>query len=305
MRVLIATDAWHPQVNGVVRTLTSLAASRAEPRRDDRISDTRRLSIDAAADLSGPAAGDCRAGARSRGASSARKPDAIHIATEGPIGFCRARLLPSGTACRSPRATRPAFPNTSAARVADPGSLELCGAAPLPRRRNGDDGVDAVADGGAARARLPAISACGPAASTPSCSAAIARSTLDLPRPIFLSVGRVAVEKNLEAFCRSICPASKVVIGEGPQEAELRQRFPDATVPRTARGHGARRALWRRPTCSCFRAGPTRSASCSSRRSPAACRSRPIPVTGPQDVDRRQPGRRARTTICAPPASAR
>jgi glycosyltransferase involved in cell wall biosynthesis len=50
---------------------------------------------------------------------------------------------------------------------------------------------------------------------------------LDLPRPIFLSVGRIAVEKNLEAFLSLDLPGSKVVIGEGPQEPELRQRFPD------------------------------------------------------------------------------
>src|SRR5262249_57960897 len=52
---------------------------------------------------------------------------------------------------------------------------------------------------------------------------------LDLPRPIFLTVGRVAVEKNLEAFLSLDLPGSKVVIGEGPQEAELRQRFRDVT----------------------------------------------------------------------------
>src|SRR6201999_3172626 len=50
---------------------------------------------------------------------------------------------------------------------------------------------------------------------------------LGLPRPIFLSMGRVAVEKNLEAFLSLDLPGTKIVIGEGPQEAELRHRFPD------------------------------------------------------------------------------
>jgi glycosyltransferase involved in cell wall biosynthesis len=50
---------------------------------------------------------------------------------------------------------------------------------------------------------------------------------LNLPRPIFVSVGRVAVEKNLDAFLSLKLPGSKVVIGEGPQEAELRRRYPD------------------------------------------------------------------------------
>jgi glycosyltransferase involved in cell wall biosynthesis len=51
---------------------------------------------------------------------------------------------------------------------------------------------------------------------------------LDLPRPIFMTVGRVAVEKNLEAFLSLDLPGSKVVIGEGPQRAELQRRYPTA-----------------------------------------------------------------------------
>jgi len=51
---------------------------------------------------------------------------------------------------------------------------------------------------------------------------------LDLPRPIFMTVGRVAVEKNLEAFLALDLPGSKVVIGDGPQKAELERRYPKA-----------------------------------------------------------------------------
>jgi glycosyltransferase involved in cell wall biosynthesis len=51
---------------------------------------------------------------------------------------------------------------------------------------------------------------------------------LALPRPLFVSVGRVAVEKNLEAFLSLDLPGTKVVVGDGPQEVELRRRFPDA-----------------------------------------------------------------------------
>ena len=50
---------------------------------------------------------------------------------------------------------------------------------------------------------------------------------LGLTRPVFLCVGRVAVEKNLDAFLSLKLPGSKVIIGEGPQEAELRRRYPD------------------------------------------------------------------------------
>jgi glycosyltransferase involved in cell wall biosynthesis len=54
------------------------------------------------------------------------------------------------------------------------------------------------------------------------------RAALDLPRPIFVCVGRVAVEKNLDAFLSLKLPGTKVVIGDGPQEAELKRRYPDA-----------------------------------------------------------------------------
>ena len=50
----------------------------------------------------------------------------------------------------------------------------------------------------------------------------------DLPRPIFLNVGRVAVEKNIEAFVSLDLPGSKVIIGDGPQREELQTRFPEA-----------------------------------------------------------------------------
>jgi glycosyltransferase involved in cell wall biosynthesis len=50
---------------------------------------------------------------------------------------------------------------------------------------------------------------------------------LDLPRPRFVSMGRIAVEKNLVAFLALDLPGSKIVIGSGPQKAELRRRFPD------------------------------------------------------------------------------
>ena len=51
---------------------------------------------------------------------------------------------------------------------------------------------------------------------------------LGLPRPIFLSVGRVAVEKNLEAFLKLDLPGSKVVVGDGPARAELSRAYPQA-----------------------------------------------------------------------------
>ena len=77
---------------------------------------------------------------------------------------------------------------------------------------------------------------------------------LDLPRPIFVTVGRVAVEKNLEAFLSLDLPGTKVVIGDGPQEAELQRALPGREVSRPARRTEPRPPIWRPPTSSSFRA---------------------------------------------------
>ncbi|HEY4835348.1 MAG TPA: glycosyltransferase, partial [Bradyrhizobium sp.] len=53
-------------------------------------------------------------------------------------------------------------------------------------------------------------------------------AALDLPKPIFMTMGRVAVEKNLEAFLALDLSGSKVVVGDGPQKAELQRRYPQA-----------------------------------------------------------------------------
>ena len=68
---------------------------------------------------------------------------------------------------------------------------------------------------------------CGRAASTPRCFIR-ARADLCLPQPVFLSVGRVAVEKNLEAFLDLDLPGTKLVVGDGPARAALERKYPDA-----------------------------------------------------------------------------
>src|SRR3954463_13815464 len=97
MRILIATDAWHPQVNGVVRTLTSLACSAAALGADIAF-----LTPEGFPSLGLPTYPGLRIALPDRREISRRieaaAPDAIHIATEGPIGwsvraYCRRRKL--------------------------------------------------------------------------------------------------------------------------------------------------------------------------------------------------------------------
>ena len=78
------------------------------------------------------------------------------------------------------------------------------------------------------RTRASSTSAAGAAASTPSCSARSRREgLLDLPRPVFTYVGRVSAEKNLDDFLVLDLPGTKLVVGDGPQLASYRERYPD------------------------------------------------------------------------------
>lgn len=225
MRVLIATDAWHPQVNGVVRTLLSLAEN------------ARRLGAAVAfltpegfASAPLPTYPGLRLalpGPREIARRIERAaPHAIHIATEGPIGlmarrYCIKRGLPFTTSytTRFPEYISARFPIPSAWSYAAlrhfhaAATVTMVSTLSLTRelRSRGFKHLGLWTRGVDTELFKP--------------ERAI---ELDLPRPIFLSMGRLAVEKNLEAFLSLDLPGSKVVIGEGPQEAELRRRFPSA-----------------------------------------------------------------------------
>src|ERR1043165_7242263 len=226
MRVLIATDAWHPQVNGVVRTLTSLA----EGAKSLGVSiafltpegfPTFALPTYAALRLALP-----------NGREIARrievaKPDAIHIATEGPIGFavrayCRRHRRPFTISYT----TR--FPEYISARAPIPESWSYAAL----RRFHSTAAVTMVSTLSLMtelRGRGFGNLSMWTRGVDTELFAPHRAVALDLPRPIFLAAGRVAVEKNLAAFLALDLPGSKVVIGDGPQEAELRQRFPQVT----------------------------------------------------------------------------
>ena len=225
MRVLVATDAWHPQVNGVVRTLTSLAAS------------ARGLGI--AIDFLTPEGfptvpvptyphirlalpGMQRIARR----IEEQRPDAIHIATEGPIGFavhryCRRRGVPFTTSYT----TR--FPEYVSARAPIPEALSYA-----ILRRFHATGAATMVSTQSLLAELKQRKFSNLVMWTRGVDTELFRPEqaidLRLPRPIFLTAGRVAVEKNLEAFLSLDLPGSKVVVGDGPQEPELRRRFPTA-----------------------------------------------------------------------------
>jgi glycosyltransferase involved in cell wall biosynthesis len=225
MKVLVATDAWYPQVNGVVRTLNSLARAAA------KLGVTIDfLSPDGFWTFPLPTYPGLRLALPTRRQIAERieaaQPDAIHIATEGPIGFavrayCRRRGRPFTTSYT----TR--FPEYISARGPIPANMVYA----ILRWFHSAAAVTMVATP-SLKSELSERGFTNLGMWTrgvdvdlfrPECAMA-----LDLPRPIFMTVGRVAVEKNLEAFLSLDLPGTKVIIGGGPAEAKLKQNFPDA-----------------------------------------------------------------------------
>jgi glycosyltransferase involved in cell wall biosynthesis len=224
MRVLVATDAWRPQVNGVVRTLNSLARAAA------KLGVTVEfLSPDGFPSFPVPTYPGLRLAIPSRSGIAKRieaaRPDAIHIATEGPIGFAvRAYCRRNGRPFTTSYTTR--FPEYISARSPIPQSW-IYG---VLRRFHSAATVTMVATPSlTAELRGRGFSNLG--MWTRGVDVDLFRPDraidLGLPRPIFMSMGRVAVEKNLDAFLALDLPGTKVIIGTGPQEAELKRKFPD------------------------------------------------------------------------------
>jgi glycosyltransferase involved in cell wall biosynthesis len=225
MKVLVATDAWRPQVNGVVRTLGSLARAAGKLGVDIEF-----LSPDGFWTFPVPTYPGLRLALPGRKKIAERieaaKPDAIHIATEGPIGFAvRAYCMRIGRPFTTSYTTR--FPEYISAR------------SPIPeqwiynvlRRFHNASAVTMVATPSlTAELRERGFTNIGTWTRGVDVDLFRPDRAIDLgfPRPIFMSVGRVAVEKNLPAFLSLDLPGTKVVIGAGPQEAELKRRFPSA-----------------------------------------------------------------------------
>jgi glycosyltransferase involved in cell wall biosynthesis len=212
-------------VNGVVRTLTSLA--RSAPALGAEI---EFLTPDGFPSLAVPTYPGLRVALPNPWRISARieaaSPDAIHIATEGPIGwaaraYCRRRNLAFTTSYT----TR--FPEYIAVRSIIPADLSYA----VLRHFHAAGTMTMIATA-SLRQELSARGFRKLGTWTRGVDTDLFRpddvAELDLPRPIFMTVGRVAVEKNLEAFLALNLPGSKVVIGHGPQKAVLERRYPKA-----------------------------------------------------------------------------
>jgi glycosyltransferase involved in cell wall biosynthesis len=224
MHILVATDAWHPQVNGVVRTL----AMTAEAAKALGV-EVSFLTPKSFRTFAMPSYPDLRLALPYR-AKIARlireaRPDSIHIATEGPIGlsvrrYCRKHGVPFTTSFH----TR--FPEYVSARL--PVRESWIWAA-LRRFHGGSQAVMAATPALANELRARGFRNVVLWPRGVDAGLFHPRTAdLGLPRPVFLCVGRVAVEKNLEAFLDLELPGTKVIVGDGPARAALMRKYPKA-----------------------------------------------------------------------------
>lgn len=224
MRIAIVTDAWRPQTNGVVRTLSTTAEQLRAAGHDVQVFEPSQFRTFAL-----PTYPEIRLAwfpYRRLGAMLAQfDPEAIHIATEGTLGaaarkWCLRRHRPFSTSYHTQ------FPEYIRARAPIPLAVSYA----LLRRFHGAAQCTMVATAQMQRT-LESRGFRNIVRWTRGVDVDLFRprekSVLPLPRPIAMYVGRVAVEKNIEAFLELSLPGTKVVVGDGPEREQLERRYPD------------------------------------------------------------------------------
>ena len=224
MRITVATDAWQPQINGVVRTLGHTAKHLKELGHEVQV-----ITPQGFATYPCPTYPSIRLAAfPKRGVRRMLgdfRPQAVHVATEGPIGhaaraWCRRLALPFTTSYHTQ------FPEYIRARVPLPISWSYA----YLRRYHRWAARTMVATP-SMRARLEARGFSNLVIWARGVDTSLfypgPKSFLSDPRPISMYMGRVAVEKNIDAFLNLNLPGSKYVVGDGPDLEEFRSRYPD------------------------------------------------------------------------------
>jgi glycosyltransferase involved in cell wall biosynthesis len=224
--LLIVTDAWHPQVNGVVRTIEQTVAELRAANIDVQLltpAEFRTIPMPGYPEI-GLSLTTSRPVVRR---IEELRPEAIHIATEGPLGlmvrnYCVRTGRPFSTAYHTqfPEYLRARWPVPVGLGYAamrwfhKPSAAVMVGTADVQRRlaRRGFMNVKLWSKGVDTSLFNPDK-----------------RTTLPYGSPVFLYVGRVAVEKNIEAFLRLDLPGTKVVVGDGPSLELLRATYKDVT----------------------------------------------------------------------------
>lgn len=225
MRILLVTDAWAPQVNGVVVTLRNTIEWLRRWGHEVVV-----LSPEGFRTMPMPTYPEIPLALFPRHQVARiieeTRPDAIHIATEGPLGIsARSICVKTGRAFTT--AYHTSFPEYVHARFRIPPSWTYA----WLRWFHAPSSAILVATPTIHNTLLERgfrnIQTWGRGVDTALFQPA-AKRLANYPQPIFMFVGRVAVEKNLAEFLGLALPGTKLVVGDGPQRAELEQRYPDA-----------------------------------------------------------------------------
>jgi glycosyltransferase involved in cell wall biosynthesis len=228
MKIVIVTDAWFPQINGVVRTISRTCDELARQGHDVRV-----IGPDQFHTIPCPTYPEIRLSLFPRRKLHAlladAKPDAIHISTEGPLGlsaraWCLKRSVPFTTSFHTQ------FPEYVWLRTRIPlgisyrvvrwfhgrASTVMVATATLHQRlsRWGFKNLGMWSRGVNTEVFRPRD-----------------KSFLNVKRPLFMYMGRVAVEKNIEAFLKLDLPGSKCIVGGGPDLEMLKRKYPDVLFP--------------------------------------------------------------------------
>src|ERR1700675_305566 len=225
MRIMIVTDAWLPQTNGVVSTLAQTAAWLGRFGHEVRTLTPRDFRS-----MACPTYPEIRLSLfpfrKVEGDIQAFAPQALHIATEGPLGLAARRAcLKRGMRFTTSYHTQ--FPQYLRARFPVPLSLSY-------RALRWFHGAAARCMVSTASVRLDLAShgfdnlATWRRGVDTEKFKPYPKDFLTLPRPIAAYVGRVAVEKNIDAFLKMAWDGSKIVIGDGPERPRLEKQHPHA-----------------------------------------------------------------------------
>ena len=225
MKLLIATDAWSPQVNGVVTTLRNTLRELERAGHEVAL-----ITPDRFLTLPCPSYPEIRLaiGARRKAGALLEHfaPDAVHIDTEGPVGLAvRAHCLATGR--RFTTAYHTQFPEFVHARCRLPLALSY-----RWMRRIHAPAASVMVSTPAVARRLETHGFGNLAHWTRGVDTTLfcpaPRTSPDNREPVFLYAGRVAVEKSIEDFLALDLPGTKWVVGDGPARATLQSRFPQA-----------------------------------------------------------------------------
>jgi glycosyltransferase involved in cell wall biosynthesis len=226
MRIMIVTDAWFPQTNGVVGTLAQTAAWLGRFGHEVRIITPRDFHSVAC-----PTYPEIRLSIlpykKVKRSILAFSPQALHIATEGPLGLSARRFgLRHGMRFTTSYHTQ--FPQYLRARFPVPLGLSY-----RALRRFHGAAVRCMVSTASVRRDLAAHGFGNLASWRRGVDTEIfkpyPKNFLTLPRPVAAYVGRVAVEKNIDAFLKMAWSGSKLIVGDGPERARLEREYPDAT----------------------------------------------------------------------------